>query len=92
MLHQKWMSQPQKCKFSEEVSKKLRNKFFSLWLPSKTLLLRQKPVELKRLLSPFWKLEISIMLLRMIGIYKKKLKLGNVKKKNFKCRKFTIKN
>ena len=32
-----------------------------------TLLLRYKPVELNRSLSPFWKLEMSMMLLCMFG-------------------------
>ena len=53
--------------------------------------LRQKPVELKRFLSPFWKLEMLLMLLCMFGLYKK-IKLCNVNKNNFRCKKFTIKN
>ena len=35
-----------------------------------TLLLRYKPVELNRSLSPFWKLEMSMMLLCMFGLIK----------------------
>ena len=34
-----------------------------------TLLLKQKPLELKRWLSPFWKLEMPMMLLCMFGLF-----------------------
>ena len=52
-------------------------------------------IEPKRLLSPFRKLEMSMMLLCMLGLFvfgQKKLKICNVKKSNFKWTKFTIKN
>ena len=58
-----------------------------------TLLLRQKLIELKRSLSPFWELEMSILLC-MFGLFpdKQSFKKCNVKKNNFKCTKFIIKN
>ena len=60
-------------------AKKLKNTFFSYDYLS--LLLRQKPVELK---TPLWKLEISMMLLFMFGLFFwiKKIKVCNKNKKN----------
>ena len=55
------MSQPQELHF-EKNCPKIKNHIFPLRLPSMTLLLRQKPIELKRPLSPFWKLEMSMLL------------------------------
>ena len=35
--------------------------FYNSWQPSTILLLKEKPVELQGWLSPFWKLEMSLM-------------------------------
>ena len=52
-------------------AQKLKKHIFSLFssLPYITLLLRWKPVELKRSLSPFWELETSVMVLCMFGLF-----------------------
>ena len=78
---QEKMTQPQKCTFWEEVPKNYKT-YFSIWLPSITLFLKQYSVELKRLLSPFWKLKMSMMLLCMFGLFilqQKQLKICNIK-------------
>ena len=48
---------------------KLKKHTFPIWLPCMTLLLKWKPVELKRTLSSVWKHETSMMLLCMLGIF-----------------------
>ena len=82
------MKQSQKCAFSEVPTN--YNVCFSVWLPSTTLILKQKPVELKWSFSPLWKLEMPMMLLCMFGLFlKKKLKICYVKKNNSNCTKFS---
>ena len=76
---QEKMTQSQKYAFWEVPTN--YNACFSMWLPCTTLLLKQKPVELKRSFSPFWKLEIPMMLLCMFGLFLKK------KFKNTPCKK-----
>ena len=91
-----WLTTWQKKKFTfwKEVPKNFKT-YFSMWLQSITLLLKQKPVELNWSLSPFWKLEMLMMLLCMFRLFilkQKKLKIWNVKNENFKCTKFSTLN
>ena len=54
----------------KKVPKIKKTLFFPLRLPSMTLLLKQKPIELKSLLSPFWKLGmLPMMLFCMFGLF-----------------------
>ena len=91
-LGKKKMPQSQKYTFWGEVPKNLKNISFPLLLQSITLLLRYQPVELKMSLSPFWRLEMSVMLFCMFALIAFGKKIWNVKKNSFKCTKFTIKS
>ena len=69
----------------------LKDICFLLWLASITLLLKQKPVELKRPLSLVWRFEI-VYVWYIYSLIKKNKKTCNVKKNKSKCTKFAIKN
>ena len=68
---QEKMPQPLKCTFWEEVPKiKKKQHVFPLMTTFYNFILKiKKPVEFKKLLNPYWELEMSMMLLCISGLF-----------------------
>ena len=67
-----------------EKGLKIKNHFYTSWIPSTILLLILKPTELKELLSPFRKLELPVMFVCLVCLLPDK-KRYTAKKNNSEC-------